>query len=633
MSQAPYSPVMLIAADGLIQNLGLAINGNLSLAVNNYNSTSTVSLYTGVLSSAAAAIGPANTQISLSTFTSLQTLAGDILPAVTNAVTPAYISAFGSPANTYTGGLSGLVVGQADTILGSGDLGKFAQIYNAAESYAYTNNQIVDSLVNSDLIANTFTNMSALTTGEVSDVNSNLPAFAADLSRLGQAWNMRRLDYLGYPSELVYQMYQVAGLLPEFVNRLTNNGVTETMLSNLVQSGLPIAADINARIYAVMQTVTGSLLDQIKVLLDVTTPGLTTMADLLNPVKTLPNSYRTLTIRMPTGSSQPPLSTLVNIYLENNTVNSNLKILFVENDTYTELLKIIPADQALANRALATTLLQIKNIFVPSLPEFAAATALVETDQDLNRIQSLTEPIPPAVKTSLNDLLATGSGPNGTLTLFDLLGVAAGVPYANTYNSVTAGINQLQTDGQLTVLTDSASGVWAVMQNTLDGDYTIIANIGPPEETVVTIPAGLPGAGSYATVDDAFVSGLIPAAANLIQGIVANNSSEANSLNSGINSITVALVNEKQNLELAQVDFGNLTPNSRSSVTSLAFNLHSIGTDVGPTGSAVFFDAIADRSNIYGQAIVAAMREGRNIETLNEVGIDLDTQIPITPTS
>lgn len=633
MSQAPYSPVMLIAADGLIQNLGLAVNGNLTLAVNNYTSTDTISLYTSVLSSAAAAIGPANNQISSSTFTSLQTLAGDILPAVTNAVTPAYISAFGSPANTYAGGLSGLVVEQAETVLGSSDLGKFAQIYNAAESYVYTNNQIVDSVVNSDLIANTFTNMSALTTGEVSDVNSNLPALAADLARLGQTWNMSRLDYLGYPSELVYQMYQVAGLLPEFVNRLTNNGVTEAMLSNLVQSGLPIAADINARIYSVMQTVTGSLLDQIKILLDITTPGLTTMADLLNPVKALPNSYRTLTIRMPTGNSEPPLSTLVDIYLENNTVNSNLKILFVENETYIELLKIIPADQALANRALATTLSQIKNIFVPTLPEFAAAVALVETDQDLPAIESLAQPIPPTVKTSLNDLLATGSGPNGTLTLFDLLGVAAGVPYANTYNSIAAGINQLQSDGQLTVLTDSATGVWAVMQNTLDGDYTIIANIGPPEETVVTIPGGLPGAGTYSTVDDAFVSGLIPAAANLIQGIVANNSSEANSLNSSINSITVALVNEKQNLELAQVDFGNLTPNSRSSVTSLAFNLHTIGTDVGPTGSAVFFDAIADRSNIYGQAIVAAMREGRNIEALNEVGIDLDTQIPITPTS
>ena len=44
-----------------------------------------------------------------------------------------------------------------------------------------------------------------------------------------------------------------------------------------------------------MTKITGESLAQILRLLRVTTPGITTMADLLNPVKILPRSYNTLT--------------------------------------------------------------------------------------------------------------------------------------------------------------------------------------------------------------------------------------------------------------------------------------------------------------------------------------------------
>jgi hypothetical protein len=39
MSEGALSSVMLIASDGLLQNQGLAISGNLTIAINNYNST------------------------------------------------------------------------------------------------------------------------------------------------------------------------------------------------------------------------------------------------------------------------------------------------------------------------------------------------------------------------------------------------------------------------------------------------------------------------------------------------------------------------------------------------------------------------------------------------------------------
>jgi hypothetical protein len=84
---------------------------------------------------------------------------------------------------------------------------------------------------------------------------------------------------------------------------------------------------------------------------------------------------------------------------------------------------------------------------------------------------------------------------------------------------------------------------------------------------------------------------------------------------------------ETTNLALAQVNFADITGNSRSSVMSLASNLQQIGKDVAPQGQAEFFTAIANTQNIYGQAIESSFREGRNIAALNDAGIGMDSQI------
>ena len=236
------------------------------------------------------------------------------------------------------------------------------------------------------------------------------------------------------------------------------------------------------------------------------------------------------------------------------------------------------------------------------------------------------------MSTSLNSILATGSGPNGTLTLFDFMGATAGIPYTAEFNAAANTINYMQSANALYTLTDSTNGVYVVMQDTLNGDYTVVVNPGPPVEVTITIPGGLPGAGTYLSLDDAFTTGLIPAAANLIANIVANNTSNVTSLNSNFNTMALQLNAEVNNLAAAQVDFGDLTANSRSSLLSFGTSLHQIGTDVLPTGQSPvdFFTAIADTSNIYGQAILASFREGRNIEVLNTAGIGSDTQIPAT---
>jgi len=629
MSRGILSPVMLIATDGLIQNLGLAVSGNLTLSVDAYTTTDTIDLYTTVLANAVPTIGTGNANITQATFGLLQNLAANTLPAVTNAIPSAYAGNLGPLGNTVTSGFAGVVTSQAEQDLGSGDLSIFAQVYGLAQSYIVQTNPYIKSVVNSNIYNATFVDMDNMTTGSVSQISNNLPVFGQDLIRLGQAWDLENLTYFGYPSALLYQLIKIGGLLPAVVEQLNLAGVNNTSILELRSSGTALAANVEAAMYRGMLAVTGDTLAQVNLLLDVTTPNLTSMADLLNPVKTLPNSYLTLTVSLPTGTDvSPTASVTTQVYQSSNTVNSNIATLFVDNDVYTDLVKIVPPDQALANQAIARSLRQVKDIFAVTLPDFAAAVVAVETNQGLPDIAALTQPVPQSIQTSFLSQLAIGSGPDGTLNLFDFLGVVTGIPYANNFATVTTTIDQLQAVGALDTLTDSTDGVYQVMLNALDGDYTTEIDPGPPEQIQIDIPSGLPGEGTYTSLDEAFVSGLIPAAQNLISNIATVNSAAATLLNSESDTMAAQLAYEITNLAAAGVVFEDLT-SAPTALLGIGTNLHEIGQDVGPDGQNTFFTAIADTSNIYGQAVIASLQEGRNIAVLNTAGIALDTQIPI----
>ena len=625
MSNGQYSSVMLIATDGLLQNQGINVSGNLSVAINAYANTTVVSSYLDILSTAFANVGVANDQITTSTFSSLQALAANNLPAITDAVPAAY--AANLVIGNATTGFSGLVTTQANLVLGSGDISIFAQVYSLCQGYISQNNPIINTVKNSTSLAPTFTNMNSLSTGGISDINRVLPIFGEDLQKLGQAWDLTRLIYYGFPSALLFQMAKAGGLLPEFTAKLDAAGLSTEEL-NAILTGTSATTQAEGIIYQAMLDTTGSTLDQVKTILDVTTLNLTTMADLLNPVRSLPNSYQQLTIQAPTGGGPIPVTiSLTNIYSAAATVNAVILPMFINDEAYTELAKIIPSDQALANRAIANSLGQVKNISQLTLPAFTTAVRAIETNTGLGNINALTQPVPTSVSSNLNTLLATGTGPNGTLTLFDFMGATAGVPYTAEFTAAANTINSMQAANSLYFLSDATNGVYTVMQDTLNGDYTTVINPGPPVEITITIPPGLPGAGIYGNLDLAFTTGLLPAAANLIANVVTANPGNVTSLNSNFSNMAAQLSAETVNLTLAQVNFADITGNSRSSVMSLASNLQQIGKDVAPQGQAEFFTAIANTQNIYGQAIESSFREGRNIAALNDAGIGMDSQI------
>ena len=302
---------------------------------------------------------------------------------------------------------------------------------------------------------------------------------------------------------------------------------------------------------------------------------------------------------------------------------------------YDRLKKVIPADQALANQALSRSLRQVKKIFDTSLPDVATTVSVLESNKDLNLINDLTQPIPPAIANFWANTFPTGTGAGNAITTNDVIGVAAGVNTTDQLPTVTNVVSSLSSIGALNSLTANTGNPASVN----NGIYTQMSYcLGNAYGAAPVIPATVYWAGgSFTDLDDAFGNGLIPAANSAINSIAAAYPTETTESNTATDVMAQQLVINQNNLVLAGIDVANVVTgdfananiisNQQSAGLGLATRLHDIGLDITEGGAAQFFEQVANTTNITGQAVIASMREGRNIAVLNAVGIVLDTQL------
>jgi hypothetical protein len=299
------SSVNLIAGAGILGNVGgVAIQANADL-------TSNISTYTsvGVVSQFAA--------IATSGYISINVVA-NTFPALTNAIPTAYQGSLG------TGTMTGEITTQSGNILGSGDLGIFEQIFNASVGYQQQANQFIKSTINATdpNVVTGFTNYDNTITGGFSDITQAFAAFGLDVAQLGSLIDLNNLNNLGSPAALLEQVATLGYPTPGLTTALLNVGISQDAIDNIGTTAFTPAEE--KLIYQAMTAVTGTDLAQILKLLRVTTAGISTMADLLNPYKIFPRSYITLTA--------PTSSGLRGIYTDTaGSVNSNLATTLPEN--------------------------------------------------------------------------------------------------------------------------------------------------------------------------------------------------------------------------------------------------------------------------------------------------------------
>jgi hypothetical protein len=300
---------------------------------------------------------------------------------------------------------------------------------------------------------------------------------------------------------------------------------------------------------------------------------------------------------------------------------------------YDRLSQIVPADQALAAKALATSLQQITGVTNMTLPVLANVTVNLQTTNNLPLITALTQAVPSSVSTYLSNIGGANGQPIGVC---DVLGIAAGYQVADNFlNTVSTFANT-----NVAYLTT----VYQTMNSVVGNVY------GNPVSGPVIIPGGQPAAGTYyavtsnignilVTAADAAMTGtggdtpptgpgLIPVAQTEIGNLVINSSAQVSTLNSYFTSMAAQVVQE-DNLQIAsEIDFANLIPNSTPTIYSLIYSLPSYGAQTQEGGLAQFWEGVANISTFTGQAVVATLREGINRSALGNAGIQTNTVVP-----
>lgn len=549
-------------------------------------------------------------------------------------------------------GFSGLIWDTGSLYLGDGDVGKFTTAFMAAQGYITTTNVFVNSAVNAQTyLGPTFTTMDSLTTNNISAVNSNLQGFGIDLGNQGNLVSFSNLKNYGTPAALLKQISDVAGLqggtLRVVEDPLVRAGLTKENIRTLIRGNRdadPLVFDRYQNLaYQGMTMVTGSALQQVLNILDVTTPNINTMADLLNQQKIFPNSWPTLAT--PTAAGPVP------VYLLDGgvdmTVADAVSAYLPTASGCEELGKIVPPNVAVASKSVQSAYQQITGISQTTLPELAqavlgqctdawsitkdylenscvsngetiptfyraqqyvpAGTSLLDTDYweptslgglstmaGLPYIQEQTTPITQSIADFYKNSMGTGTGPNGTLTMGDVLGAAAGYGYTDHLNNVVAELAVLNDAGAL----DNLNAIYIQMLSATD-DSQMVSLIGSANLEIATITAG------YGSVTDLINSNWMAMANNLHQEYV-------NQTNAGI-------------------VWDDLTANNKPSIQAFIQNLPQYGLGVDAGGPAWFLEQVADTSNVGGQALIGTMREARNNQRLFATQLGVDTRPASNP--
>jgi hypothetical protein len=402
-------------------------------------------------------------------------------------------------------------------------------------------------------------------------------------------------------------------------------------LNALARTGANLPPTVQKEIYGQLGTLSSTEVSQVKAILNNTKSTVRTGQDLLNPVKLFGNSYTTLTTPVRTASVG-----FRAIYEdESGSVNPQLDHLGQD------LKGIIPDDLAVANDALARSLLQIKGIQNSSTDILATTVSGLENLEDLPLIQNQTEYVPQAVLDYWNAQynqdfdIPLGTGALGKLVISDVIGFAAGYNSGSYLQDNSTKLAELSAAGAFTEFTQS-QGIYETIQEFSKGTFGPV-NLAPgefdPPEWEVEIPAGWAASGTYgpfATADeayeDAWINGIIPFTA-LANVDIINNYPTAQTVYNNENTWQDQLGRETLNRQRIDLVATEILPNNTVAM-SFAEQLPEYGKQTEFGGPAMWLERVAVADSLGGQAMIAAMREGRNSERLAAAGLEQDTSLP-----
>ena len=527
-----------------------------------------------------------------------------------------------------------------------GDAKKFATVLSSAISFTQLSNEYINAANNSGNIfsAGTFPGMDSVSSGALSGTNYAGVAMGNDCSLLGTVVNFQQLADLGSPGQLLNNMLD-AGTLgpmyaklakivisPRLATSLGATGITTNVLlgtlgidfNTLARSGSRLPRGIQEQIFIAFATLTTLEVSQVKAILSCTQPAVVSGSDLFDPTKLFATSFTTLTAPL----SANGISSRAIYINDTGSVNP------VFESLGERLYGIIPDNLAIANGALIRSLGQIKGIESTGITEFTNAATNLETMKGLPDIQSLTSYIPDGVAQywqnyyGVESNIQLATGPNDNFTVADIIGYAAGFNSAAPLQQNYDLLSTMSTNGQLDVFykddgsSSTNTGILVVLEYLIDGVYVVGSNW--------VIPAGVYGAGTYGTFGAAYTA-VINAAKSLMQSVYSTNTT-AQTVQANFKRLQEQQAREK----LLRAKMGLILTNiqsSESNAISLSSTIPAYALDTTGGGVAEYLERIVNINSLGGQAIVAAMRESRNINKLEEAQLQQDGYIAAIPPS
>lgn len=651
------SPLGVNALGSVLQNTGLKINQQIPQYVGTSHTNASYtpgSIVSGTcLNTLTNAIYQAATlgQISSTTYNNLISIGASSIPALGNSKPPTYtysglINTGNSSSQSakwlpydYTNlavtqyGFIRLLAIQAwnefnwnnNPSNSSVDYKEFVSSFSMAQSYVNYSNSAINTVVQSlGFLKGTYSNMDDLISADIAGVSLATNVFGQDLIASGKVIDTKTIASFGMPSNLLMTLNKNNAITQSVSVALIAGGLTPSEV-NQILAGTPATTEQEQKIYAGYLIIIGVDLVDVLTGLNCKTKGLTTLADLLNPMMLFPNSYQTLTVPLYNGQSGPTNSkTYYPIYsasglhtsITSPAVKAQVGTLSIPGAPLTSeytinsqvlpegfgsyLVGILPNDVAQGAGAFSVSMRQIKNINAIPVEKLAQVVANIETTAGLNQVAGTDVPTNSTLATQALSAMALGSGPNGSYTFSDFFGAMSCLPYPVA--TIYSNIQQLQT-----------SNLATIYQNLYDAVIDTI------------------------TYSDSVVQGYIDQANAEILAIKNSHPTISNNLINAWNQVGTQLTIEQR------ARFNGIVPVQISSPPTAmgAFPTSLVGfvdlvpalaIDTEPNMGAQTLEAISDTSTVGGQSLVAMCRQERNQTRLQEIGIHLDNNIPeLTP--
>jgi hypothetical protein len=601
-NQGKQSPLAVNVTSALLQSSGLKINGTVttyvgsSTGVANYTKGSVANeTVLGTVSDVVRLAFPniAGNKLTQATYDSLLAM-GSSIPALANSKPAGYAAAYTGETTSYGFMRMPALIANNEFKFNNGTYSDFVSSYSIANGYKSMLNKQINTLVNGkNFLDGVYSNMDDLISADITGVNLATVYWGQDLINTGRCINLNKIDKFGTPSVLLLSLRNSNGLTKRLNEELVMAGLDVSDILLILGGTYTPTTSQESKIYTAFTQITNADLKDVLIPLNVQTKNITSLADLLNPLKLFPSSYISLTVAKYNTTNSPTNSKIYYLIYANGSLNPQLKPMNFGK----RLIGMIPDQIAIPCDAFSVAMMQIKNIKNMNIEKFSQVVTNLET-----ATTSLTQvngtggtPADSAALSSALSTIAKGSGTNGTYRTIDFFGAMSGLPY--DYKKISDAIKALQSSALATIYNNMKS--------------------------LLSSPPVTP-----ATDYNSDLTTLIGQANTEITRIYNSNVAQATALNTLWSAMGTQLGIE------VTARANALTTGATTGLTeimSFVDSVSGIAMDTDPYQSAQVLEAICDLSTKGGNNIIALMREARNAKRLGLTGGVLDNDIPDTP--